>query len=278
MSGLRNDLLALGAEARVTLAGAATSLGTVGAVLVGILVFGVDFSSMSVWLVVPIGAIGAGMLAASGYFRTAGELKEPPGGVMLLNMVLIAITTFGLIQYSQFYSAALTNPEWRAVGFWQYYMMSVTHKELVFRHALHQSYSGLGNAAWVLEATRLCGFIAGAVVAYHDLRRRATDPVAGSAAADQLPDTSCDRCGVPLYSRTFASMVGAEIVEDYIAARGIENSALADSFRQHRSAAQPGLAFSLRLATCGVCARDQVILMVHDSQRSRQAAVQAIPA
>src|SRR5690606_11597879 len=79
----------LGREAYITAAGLATSLGTVAVVWLGIALFGVDLSSLSVWIVVPVGAVAAGAVAASGYYIGAVRTETKPSLQLLVNMVLI---------------------------------------------------------------------------------------------------------------------------------------------------------------------------------------------
>ena len=85
----------LGREAYITAAGLATSLGTAAVVWLGIALFGVDLSSLSVWIVVPVGAVAAGAVAASGYYIGAVRTETKPSLQLLVNMVLIGASTGG---------------------------------------------------------------------------------------------------------------------------------------------------------------------------------------
>jgi hypothetical protein len=86
----------------VELCGLATS------VLTAILVLAVEqwlnfsFFTLTFWVIVPVGALITGCLAASGYYFGAIVANRKPGKGLLVTMVIVAGATFFLIYYMQY--------------------------------------------------------------------------------------------------------------------------------------------------------------------------------
>src|SRR5262245_7576176 len=91
-----SDLKELSVEVITTVGGIITSLLTVGLNLLLIRWLDLDLLSVSVWLVVPMGAVCGGMLAASGYYFAARLTQTMPTRRVLWNMLLVGASTWAL--------------------------------------------------------------------------------------------------------------------------------------------------------------------------------------
>lgn len=83
----------------VTGFGAVTSLFTAALLFFIEQQFDLSVYTFTLCFAVPIGAIGAGFVAASGYYVGAKVFNHRPRAVILLNMVVISLATFFLIRY-----------------------------------------------------------------------------------------------------------------------------------------------------------------------------------
>jgi len=248
----------LGREAYITAAGLATSLGTVAVVWLGIALFGVDLSSLSVWIVVPVGAVAAGAVAASGYYIGAVRTETKPSLQLLVNMVLIGASTFLLIQYLAYRSARFDDGTSVAsyLPFWDYYLQSLTQKRLIFRHNLSSPTEPVGSWGYVLEGIQFVGFMLGGLATYGYL-------------ADKPYCTQCSR-----YYRTKQLLHAPHLgeIDEYLAMRGL---VLPDAQGAMRNVLgrQQLRAASLWVDTCPSCQRQQLRLEAHSENSTLTAAI-----
>lgn len=91
----------------VTFFGAITSLITAIILVFVELEFELVIYSWMMWFVIPVGAIGSGFVAASGYYFGSKIFNHKPGGMVLLNMVLISLGTYLLINYLIYLSLSI---------------------------------------------------------------------------------------------------------------------------------------------------------------------------
>jgi hypothetical protein len=99
-----------GAETALTIGGAATSLVAAYANYLLADSAGIDVSSWMYWFVLPAGAGIVGAVAASGYYITSLWTQCPATPLLAMNMVLIGLSTYALIQYLTYH--ALKFPGW----------------------------------------------------------------------------------------------------------------------------------------------------------------------
>src|SRR5437764_3085504 len=86
----------------VELFGLMTCVCTVAIVLAVRWWFGTDLFGLFLYMLIPVGAIGCGFAAASGYFLGSFVFDRPPRGMLLVNMVLIGVASFFLIHFAQY--------------------------------------------------------------------------------------------------------------------------------------------------------------------------------
>lgn len=265
MRWLLDDLKHLRGELAVTLAGLATSVATAAVVVFGILVLRIDVSSITVWIVIPVGAIGAGMIAASGYGLAASRIDHRPGFQLLVNMVLIAASTFLLIQYGAYRTARFADGTLVAsyVPFWRYYLSSIADKQIAFRTNLSNPMGGLGPIAYGLEAIKFAGFLIGAALRYRDLWRSKPDLRVASRrqfARARSRTINCKRCNSDVLLRTQISMEPIEAVQrflDSVDAQPIGPTA------DHEGIPAESALFSVRTAICTSCGLDHCEVVTH---------------
>jgi len=261
---LIDDLNHLRGELALTLAGLATSLATAAIVVVGVLVLRVDLSSLSLSVVVPVGAIGAGMLAASGYGFAASRIDHRPGVQLLINMALIAASTFFVIRYAMYRVAHFADGTVVAdqVTFWRYYLMSIANKEIVFRRDLSNPIGGLGSVAYALEAVEFAGFLAGAALQYRDLWRRKPNVRVASRrkfARDRSRTINCRRCNTDVVLRTCISMEPRDSVLRFL--HSIDAASITPA--ADRGSAREPIVYSVRTATCTSCGLEHQEVVTH---------------
>ena len=92
MKRLSQDLL-------VTLFGALSSLLAAIVLAYCELQLNVAIYSFTAWLIIPIGAIGAGFVAASGYYIGSRIFNHKPDKTILLSMVMISFATYFLFNF-----------------------------------------------------------------------------------------------------------------------------------------------------------------------------------
>ncbi len=158
----------------VTLAGGLTCFLT--AILLIVLQESTGFSlyGLSVLLVIPAGAILAGMVGATGYYFGARLVGCRPSGWLALNMVLVSAATFFLIQYLTYRTAdvggvplnqLLTYPDFLDLS-----IRSTTIKRAKGRD--NGPGQPLGVWGYPLAALKVLGFAAGGLVVYGILAAR----------------------------------------------------------------------------------------------------------
>lgn len=91
----------------ITLCGLATSLATAGILKFVQDLTGLSFYTLSLWAIIPVGAILSGGVGASGYLLGARLLNRAPSRLLLLNVVLASVATFLTIHYFTYVSLEL---------------------------------------------------------------------------------------------------------------------------------------------------------------------------
>ena len=152
----------------VTLAGGLTCFLT--AVLLLVLQEATDFSlyGLTVLLVVPVGAILAGMVGATGYYAGARLVGCRPTAWLALNMVLVSAATFFLIHYLTYQTSEFNGaPVRELVGFGEY--LDLTVRNTVVKRARggdNGPGQPLGVWGYPLAALKVVGFALGGLAVF----------------------------------------------------------------------------------------------------------------
>lgn len=131
--------------------------------------FEISLYTFMFWFVIPIGAIGAGFLAAGGYYLGARLFNHRPSRLILLNMVLISIGTFFLVHYLSYISLDIDGtPVSDYVSFGTYIDTITTHTSMTLRFkAVKVGETGeLGNWGYLTTVLQIIGFAVGGVFVY----------------------------------------------------------------------------------------------------------------
>ena len=157
MGGLIKSLL-------VIFCGAATSYGTA-YVLYGIeRRTGLVLYGLTLWFILPIGAVLSGLLAASGYAISARLLHARPYRSLILVVLFTSIGTLFLIYWMQFAELRAAGDVASGAGaFLTFIGSSLTHTSLHFaiRGHLLGGAMPVGMGGYVLAAAQLAGFAFG---------------------------------------------------------------------------------------------------------------------
>jgi hypothetical protein len=162
---IRSDVSSVVQDLLVAGCGAATSFLT--AIILAALESKFDFSiySWTFWFVIPAGAICSGLAAASGYYAGARYFNHRPTRLLLLNMVVISITTFFLIHYINYYFLVVEGrPVRELVKFTRYLDIVLSHTAVRFR--VMRGPIELGSWGYLHAVLQIVGFATGGVAAY----------------------------------------------------------------------------------------------------------------
>ena len=88
--------------------GLVTSLLTVILVTLISAATGFNVFTFSLWVVIPVGAVLTGLVAASGYYFGSRWLSHPPSFLLLAQIILIAAATYLLIYSSNTWALSTT--------------------------------------------------------------------------------------------------------------------------------------------------------------------------
>jgi len=129
---------------------------------------------LSIWFVIPAGALIGGMGAASGYYAAAKWTQTMPSRRLLVDMVVIGGTSWLTYQWLDYYTLRLDDGTLvrDIVSFWQYFTIQAEHMQLTI--AVHGRDAGttgeLGALGYVREGVQLLGFLAGGLATYGILK------------------------------------------------------------------------------------------------------------
>jgi hypothetical protein len=166
---IRSDVSSVVQDLLVAGFGTATSFVT--AIILAAIEIRFDFSiySFMYWFVIPAGAICSGIAAASGYYAGARYFNRKPTKLLLLNMVVISITTFFLIHYINYYFLIVDGrPGRELVDFAKYLDIVLSHTAVRFR-VMRGPVSGpveLGSWGYLYAVLQMVGFAIGGVAIY----------------------------------------------------------------------------------------------------------------
>ena len=138
--------------------------------------FDLSLYTFSLWFVIPVGAIGAGCLAATGYYFGSILFGHRPSSLILLNMVMASIGAFFLIHYLSFISLSIDGtPISELVSFGTYLEVLYKKTSMTFhlRAAKIGSTGELGNIGYIVAIVQIIGFLLGGILLYFWLKSMA---------------------------------------------------------------------------------------------------------
>ena len=151
----------------ITLFGAVTSMITAAILVFVELRFGWVLYSITFWFVIPAGAIGAGLIAASGYYYGARLLNFRPTRNFLWVIVAISAGTFFFIYWLKYVLITVDgNPIRDAVSFSQYLNYSLAHTAMRFslRGRTIRNAVDIGFGGYLYATLQIIGFAIGGMV------------------------------------------------------------------------------------------------------------------
>lgn len=151
----------------VAFAGLVTSILTAAVVTIFNLWTGFNLFTFSLWVIVPVGAIGCGLVAASGYYFAAKFLHQRPTKMLLLQMVVIAALTQSLIYWLEYKTLVIDGQNVSDyVPFLQYLDISLTKVHLKMGRALQADTGEVGSFGYWLAVFDFIGFMVGGAAVY----------------------------------------------------------------------------------------------------------------
>src|SRR6202453_4326983 len=149
--------------------GAATSFITAAILAAMDIHWDFSFYSYMAFFIIPIGAIFSGFIAASGYYFGAWIANARPTKLILLNMVIVSITTFFLIYYLEYYFMVIDGKAVRdVIAFLDFLKIEVVHTTLQFRMRATKIGSPieLGSLGYLFALLQIIGFGVGGFAVY----------------------------------------------------------------------------------------------------------------
>jgi len=159
--------------------------GHVGVALFGILSFaltvavvtvidrvtGFNLFSLSLWVIIPLGAMLTGAAAASGYYSGSLLFHTRPTWLLLVQVIIVAALAQIAIYYSEYSTFVLDNGIRVAdrVGFFDYLDIRLTTTHLRIGRALIDT-GEVGSFGYLLTLIQFVGFILGGMGAYFFLK------------------------------------------------------------------------------------------------------------
>ncbi len=153
-----------GRQMAVTAMGAATSILT--AIILSWIEQKINLSiySIMIWFIVPIGAIGAGFVAASGYYLGSVVLNYKPQKGILFSMIVFSAACYLLIQFFDYKSLNVDGTQVSSViSFAQYLDLSASSTAVQFRSG---GSVALGSMGYVHALLQIIGFALGGFLVY----------------------------------------------------------------------------------------------------------------
>jgi hypothetical protein len=259
----------ISSEALILIAGVVTSLATIALNAIIARQSNFDFLSISVWFILPVGAMIGGMAAASGYYYAAILTDTMPSRTFLFEMVGIAVSTWVLGIWVDY--ALATFSDGTAVSsqasLWEFFKFQAEHTQLTMNThgASGESFGALGGWGYVREVGQLLGFMLGGVFVWAYLSDR--EVCAGcrkyAKVESLLTAQSPDRFQDVLHQ---SNVVLPDLVEDAKKLMG----------------GSPFVGLDLRLLRCPKChtewARPAVVVQSGKNNESRKLAMYSVSA
>jgi hypothetical protein len=156
-------------DAAVTLAGIVTSLLTILVLFVIQHLTGFELFTLSVWLVVPVGALVCGGFAASGYYFGAIFLHRRPNAILAIQMLIVAGATMLAEYYLNFYTLVIDGQNVRAVvPFLEYLKIVIESSEYVVGRS-QTNLGAVGNMGYWIFGIQFFGLLIGGIAVFGHL-------------------------------------------------------------------------------------------------------------
>jgi hypothetical protein len=153
-------------SAGIALGGLATSILTAVLVTLVQLWIGINLFTFSAWVFIPVGAIGCGLLAASGYFIAAKILHQNANRLLLFQMIVIAIFSQFLIYWLEYQTLVVDGGYVsKYINFFDYLRISITNAHMVI-HGTMDTGVAVGELGYIFAFLDLLGFMVGAILVY----------------------------------------------------------------------------------------------------------------
>lgn len=158
-------------------ASAVTVCGIVTSVLTAVLVTlvhhwtGFNLFTLSFWVIVPVGALITGFLAASGYHLAAVRFHYKPSGMMLLGILGVAGATHVLIYYLEFATMVLDDGTRLrdALPFTSYLEIALTKAKYSLARRATRGGVEVGAFGYVVAGIHFLGFVFGGFCVWANL-------------------------------------------------------------------------------------------------------------
>lgn len=134
--------------------------------------FGVAIYSFTAWFVIPIGAILAGLAAASGYYASARLLNYQPTRLLLATVVLASVGTFFAIHYLLYFTMEVEGHFVRDyISFWKFLDVEIRSTSIAIRRGSREitQTDELGGLGYAMAVLQVAGFATGGILAYAKL-------------------------------------------------------------------------------------------------------------
>ena len=255
ISQLAQDLVVAGT-------GALTSLITAAVLVIVERATGFSFYTYTFWFVIPAGALLSGFVGASGYYLGARLFNHRPTKILLLNMVIISVSTFFLIHYFGYYFFSIEGKAARDyISFADFLRIELSHTSIQFGIRAHDIGEPvqLGSWGYFYAALQIVGFGAGGLVVFGYL--------------NNLP--YCGRCEKYLSSKEFQTRYSSSAdrmtettrnLVEFVAA-GRFQDAITIHAKESEDEKNASFCSRIRIKRCGGC--DQHWIKFTVSRRDR---------
>lgn len=183
-------------KAGVAVAGLITSVVTAFAVALFANLTGFNLFTLSVLVVIPVGAGLCGFAAASGYYFAAKYLHQRPTKMLLVQMVVIAAFTQWLIYWLEYQTLVIDGVSISDVAtFGQYMDATLTTAHMKLGRGLHADAGEVGTFGYWLAFFDFIGFLLGGAFVYLYLKEQPACPDCDkyfrsvATKGDSFPDT-----------------------------------------------------------------------------------------
>ena len=236
----------MSAEVFTTFAGIVAAVGVVAINVLMQRALDLDFLGLTLWFIVPAGALIGGLGAASGYYAAARATQTLPSRRMLIEMLAIAFSTWLLMHWVEYATIALSDGSLvrDQVAFWDYLRLRTEHMQLVIENQSHtrpDTTPELGLLGYAHELLQIAGFMLGGLFMWVALRSHEAC-------------TPCSR-----YARTtkLLERVTSAVFDDVLGRAGVMIPAFADRVVDALGKRRL-VGLNLSIATCPSCKRSWI--------------------
>ena len=134
---------------------------------------GLAIYSFMCWLIIPIGAIGAGLVSASGYYFGARFFHHRPTRLLIFNVMSVSVSTYFVINYLNYSMLEINGKHVADVVPFGTYLNAVwttTSMDFRVRGVKVGESAEMGSLGYVYAVLQMVGFAAGGLCVYWYLR------------------------------------------------------------------------------------------------------------